>query len=38
MEPSHAMPDMPTRLTFIRDPDGYQVELPENYPYDSKEC
>jgi len=33
MEPFRPMPDEPTRLTFITDPDGYRVELLENYRY-----
>lgn len=33
VEPFKPVPDVPTRLTFIADPDGYQVELLEHYPY-----
>jgi lactoylglutathione lyase len=33
VEPFKPVPDGPTRLTFVADPDGYQVELLENYPY-----
>ncbi|HEX3803986.1 MAG TPA: VOC family protein [Solirubrobacteraceae bacterium] len=33
MEPFKPHPDGPTRLAFISDPDGYEVELLEHYPY-----